>query len=726
MTTSNPAGLLQSTWGYDSFRPLQREVIDEILQSRDAFALMPTGGGKSICYQLPALMLEGTAIVISPLIALMKDQVDALNAIGVPATFINSSLTPGDVSRRTHGAAQGEFKLVYVAPERLGTRSFQQLLQVLTPSLFAIDEAHCISEWGHDFRPDYRQLSMLRDRFPSVPIAAFTATATTRVQEDIVQQLALGSAAKFVGSFNRPNLLYRVLPKRDSYGQLLAFLRAHPAERGPDGGHPHPGIIYRFSRAGTEDLALKLQRDGVKAAAYHAGLSDDDRRRRQDAFSRDQVQVVVATIAFGLGINKPDVRFVIHYDLPKTLEGYYQESGRAGRDGEPSDCLLFYSRSDVMMWERFSAEKQSASERKIAATQLRAMSDWAESRDCRRARLLAYFGETLTEPQVTCCDRCSTAGPSEDVTKEAQMFLSCVVRTGNTFGGAHIADVLRGSRGKRVLERRHDQLSTFGIGRHWDELRWRSLTQELIRLGYIHQNEHGSLSITSAGREAVKTGVSVHMAEQETKPRFRTRESVDQPNPDLFDRLRELRREIADGRGVAPYVIFHDRPLRAMAAQLPETRDALRLIPGVGEHKVLGFGAQFLERIAQYVRETGATPVALPEPATRPLSRSTSGSASETAALFEQGKTVGEIAEERGMSVRTIEGHITTALEAGQALNVDRLVTAEKRAAIMEAFDELGWEYLAPVKERLGESYSYGELQVTRALIRSEGAITRP
>jgi ATP-dependent DNA helicase RecQ len=718
----DPVAVLKSTWGYDVFRPLQREVIDEILAGRDAFALMPTGGGKSVCFQLPALLLQGITVVVSPLIALMKDQVDGLRAIGVPAAYINSSLPPGEASRRAHAAEQGEFKLLYVAPERLGSRSFQQLLQTLSPSLFAIDEAHCISEWGHDFRPDYRQLRILRERFPSVPIAAFTATATERVREDIVKQLGLTGARQFVGSFNRPNLFYRVLPKNDSYRQLLTYLR----RRSPKEGRHPAGIVYRFSRAGTEELATRLRADGIEADAYHAGLDDDTRRKRQEQFAHDEVQVIVATIAFGLGINKPDVRFVAHYDLPKNLESYYQESGRAGRDGEPSDCLLFFSRADVMMWERFLAQKETASERRHAVLQLRAMTAWAESLSCRRERLLEYFGERLAGArEEACCDRCSPAEPTVDATREAQMFLSCVKRTGGSFGRAHIAAVLRGSRDKRVVARGHDRISTYGIGRHWDDLRWRALAEELIRLGCLDRSEHGGLSLTRHGLEVATGGEAVRMALPEARPASPSRDEIDQPHADLFERLRLIRRRIAEERGVPPYVVLFDRPLRLMAAQLPRTRADLGRIPGIGEHKVLAFGDQFLLAIAAYVKETGATPVVLVAagaPARVPSERPAraSGSADQTAALFRQGRTVREIADERGLSPSTVMDHLAAAVEAGDKVDVDRLVPPRKRDVIAAVFAEVGSDYLSSAKDRLGDGYAYFELKLTRALLRCQ------
>src|SRR5688572_3169378 len=518
---------LRRTFGFDSFRPLQGEVVSALLGGKDVFVLLPTGGGKSLCYQLPALLSEGTAVVVSPLIALMKDQVDKLLAMGVSATFINSSLEPGEVSRRLRAVERGEVKLVYAAPERLMLPQFLELLGRITLSFFAIDEAHCISEWGHDFRPEYRELRRLRSLFPGVPIGAFTATATRRVQTDIVTQLRLQDAARFVGSFNRGNLFYEVRPKEtagQAHTQLTTYLREHELES---------GIIYCATRATTEQLAEKLRVEGFDAVAYHAGLDNDVRRRRQEAFVRDDVSVIVATIAFGMGIDKPDVRYVVHYDLPKNLEGYYQESGRAGRDGAASECLLFYSYADALKQEYFIREKESEREQEVARQQLKQMVDWADGLGCRREALLTYFDEetafegpvTLAQrpdsypPPELCCDNCREPAELVDYTIPAQMFLSCVVKTRERFGAAHVIDVLRGAQTERIKRLGHDAVSTYGIGRDRPQEEWQYLSRQLIKGGYARQTEgeYPVLQVGDLGYDVLFRGVKVTLP----KPRLR-------------------------------------------------------------------------------------------------------------------------------------------------------------------------------------------------------------
>src|SRR5262245_60375490 len=460
---------LKEIFGFDDFRPLQRQVVDAVLRRRDVFVLMPTGGGKSLCYQLPALLMDGLVVVISPLIALMKDQVDKLVAAGIAATYINSSLDGDEIQRRYGAVARGAVKLLYVAPERLTAPSFMRLLERAPIAFFAVDEAHCISEWGHDFRPEYRELRRLRELFPGVPVAAFTATATARVQADIVAQLGLESATLFKGSFNRPNLHYAVRPKGATYEQLRAYLwgRRHQS-----------GIIYCQARATTEEVARKLRLDGVDAAAYHAGLESDERQRVQEAFQRGEVAVIVATIAFGMGIDKPDVRFVIHYDLPKNLEGYYQESGRAGRDGDPSDCVLLFNYGDIGKHEHFIRQKATEAEQAIARQQFRRIADWAQSSTCRRRLLLAYFDEPFDGQDGPCCDICSNPSDREDYTVAVQKYLSCIKRTGERFGMTYIVDVLRGSREERILRAGHDKLSTYGIGKDLPKEEWQWLARQ--------------------------------------------------------------------------------------------------------------------------------------------------------------------------------------------------------------------------------------------------------
>jgi ATP-dependent DNA helicase RecQ len=474
--------LLKQYFGFTSFRPRQEEIIRASLAGQDVFALLPTGGGKSLCFQLPALTRTGLTVVVSPLIALMKDQVDALQAAGVAGTFLNSSLSANESRERLRGLHRGEFKLLYVAPERLLLSGFLDDLKRWNVALFAIDEAHCISEWGHDFRPEYRQLAGLRPQFPAVPFMALTATATERVRSDIVGQLHLREPALFVASFNRPNLTYRVSGKTGAYGQVLEFVRARPRDA---------GIIYCQSRKGAESLALKLNEDGVKAAPYHAGLEREDRSRNQEQFLRDEVRVVCATIAFGMGINKPNVRFVIHYDLPKNIESYYQETGRAGRDGLPSDCLLLFSAGDVVKYGQFIDEKTDPHEQRIAREQLQQMVHYAECNGCRRVELLGYFGEEFAETNCGACDNCLSPRATFDGTLAAQKLLSCVYRiremSGFGVGLNHIVEVLTGADTEKIRRWGHAQLSTYGIGHEHTRAEWSAIGRELIRLGLLAQ-----------------------------------------------------------------------------------------------------------------------------------------------------------------------------------------------------------------------------------------------
>ena len=708
---------LKSTFGYTSFRPLQADIVCTILQGRDVFVLMPTGGGKSLCYQLPALLLEGMAVVVSPLIALMKDQVDALRALGVAATYINSSLDPSESSRRQGDVARGKVKLLYVAPERLMTAGFLHLLSSLRVSLYAIDEAHCISEWGHDFRPEYRQLSRLRQLFPSAVLGAFTATATRRVQRDIKEQLSLEKAAAFQASFNRPNLFYEVRPKRAAYDQLVGYLR---------GREQVSGIIYCQSRAGTERLAARLKADGFSAAAYHAGLENEERRQRQDSFIRDDTRIMVATIAFGLGIDKPDVRFVMHYDIPKSLEGYYQESGRAGRDGEPSDCMLFYTYGDIVKYRRFIDEKPSASERQVALWQLEQMAEWARSVECRRRSLLAYFDEPLEEQSDPCCDLCRTPAEEVDYTVPAQMLLSCAKRTGELFGIAHLIGVLRGSRGQKILHHGHDKLSVHGIGRDRSGDDWQFVARELLRRGYIRQaeDEFNAVKVTDLGRGVLFKGQQVFLAAPPSlapaaAPAEEARDAALPPDrQDLFDLLRAVRKRLADERQLPPYVIFHDRPLRQMAASLPNSHEQLLRVEGVGQNKAQAYGDSFLAAIAGYVRQTGAQPISLrAQPQVRRQRVVLTPSMQITLGLFNEGKSPAEIAAARGLALSTIEGHLAEAVEAGESLDMEQLVSEQRRHVIEAAMAEVGCETLKPVMEHLGDGYTYLELRVVRAAL---------
>lgn len=601
--------VLKSAFGYDGFRPQQEEIISTTLAGRDVFALLPTGGGKSLCYQLPALLTEGVTVVVSPLIALMKDQVDALEAAGVAATFLNSTLSPEIARERLRGLEGGRYRLLYVAPERLFMDGFIERLKRWNVSRFAIDEAHCISEWGHDFRPEYRRLGEVRRYFPDTPIIAMTATATERVRADIIHHLNLHNPDIFVASFNRPNLSYQVLEKSRANEQCLQLLRARGDES---------GIIYCSSRKNTEAVAEYLQLTGIAAAAYHAGLPPDLRSATQEAFLRDRVRVICATTAFGMGVNKPNVRFVIHYDLPKSIEGYYQETGRAGRDGLPGYCYLLFGRGDVARQARQIEEKPEGPERKHAFAALAQMVNYAESLGCRRAMLLGYFGECRGDTVCEGCDNCLEPRDEVDATVDAQKFLSCVVRvqqsSGFALGLRHLVDILLGKINDKISRFGHDRLSTFGIGRDRSRKEWEQIGRELTARGFIASSHAAfpTISLTPLGRAALverrpiqlRRIVKAHLA-QSTASSAAVRDTgeIDQ---DMFEGLRMLRRKIAEERDVPAYIIFSDVTLRELALHQPGNATELRNIHGIGEKKAADFGDEILDEINR-LRGAGAT-----------------------------------------------------------------------------------------------------------------------
>jgi ATP-dependent DNA helicase RecQ len=593
-------GTLKKVFGYDEFRPLQEEIVNDALAGRDVFALMPTGGGKSLCFQLPALLRSGLTIVVSPLISLMKDQVDALQTSGIAATFLNSSLDRHEAVERLRSLNHGECRLLYVAPERLMLDGFLERALNWNIVQIAIDEAHCISEWGHDFRPEYRELKKLRRHLPDVPIMALTATATKRVRKDIVDQLHLDNARCYVASFNRPNLTYRVVPKSSPYEQVLAFIRGRSNES---------GIVYCASRKTADSLAKKLNGDGVKAKPYHAGLESTDRAKHQEQFLRDDARVITATIAFGMGINKPNVRFVVHHDLPKNIESYYQETGRAGRDGLPSECVLLFSASDVVKQRRFIEEK-SEREQRVAQEQLRDMIHYAETRDCRRATLLKYFGEEFPAP-CNGCDNCLEPRETFDGTVHAQKFLSCIYRIyerhGFGFGLNHVVDVLAGAETEAIRQRGHDELSTYGIGRDVKRTAWLAIGRELLRLGLIAAapGKFATLQLTEAGRAALRERTPITLTKpfdvETTKRSKKHRAGEITCDEGLFEQLRVLRRQIADKRDLPAYVIFSDISLREMARACPTTKAEFGRIPGVGQQKLRDFAEPFTTAVRNYL-----------------------------------------------------------------------------------------------------------------------------
>jgi ATP-dependent DNA helicase RecQ len=593
--------LLKRTFGYGTFRPLQREICEATLAGQDVFALLPTGGGKSLCFQLPALARPGLTVVVSPLIALMKDQVDQLQASGVAATFLNSTLGAAEARNRLRGVHHGEFKLLYAAPERLMLDGWIENLKAWNVACIAIDEAHCVSEWGHDFRPEYRQLAKLRAALPDVPVMALTATATARVRADIVTHLQLREPATFVASFNRPNLTYRVIPKDQPLKQIIDFVRKREQES---------GIIYCASRATAERVAESLAGRGFAARPYHAGLTADERGRNQEQFLRDDTRIICATIAFGMGINKPNVRWVIHHDLPKNIEGYYQETGRAGRDGLPGDCLLLFSPGDIAKQTHFLDEITDTQEQQVARAQLRQIVHYAESAGCRRSELLAYFGERFALDNCGACDNCAEPRETYDGTIVAQKFLSCVYRIlqNSRFGVGmnHVIEVLTGADTDKIRRWGHDRLSTYGIGGELSRPQWAAVGRELMRLGYVAvaQGEYATLEVTPAGMTLLRTRTSVTLTKPMDLPKARRvarREGDIACDEILFERLRALRKKLADERSVPAYIVFGDTTLRAMARHYPATLDAMEGIPGMGEKKRAEFGELFATEIAGYL-----------------------------------------------------------------------------------------------------------------------------
>ncbi|MCK4503028.1 MAG: DNA helicase RecQ [Desulfuromonadales bacterium] len=588
---------LSSVFGYQSFRPYQEEVINCLVQGGDAFVLMPTGGGKSICFQIPALCRAGVAIVVSPLISLMKDQVDGLQANGVRAACYNSSLGAVEARQVLTQLHAGQLDLLYVAPERLLSGDFLGRLKNLELSLFAIDEAHCVSQWGHDFRPEYVGLGRLRDIFPAIPMVALTATAEKQTRIDIAHHLQLHNAHQVVASFDRPNIRYTVIDKAKPYLQLSAFL---------DNRQEEAGIVYCLSRKRVDEVAAKLQQDGLQAAAYHAGLPAAERKRVQEAFIRDDIQIVVATVAFGMGIDKPNVRFVVHYDLPKNLESYYQETGRAGRDGLPAEALLLFGYGDIAISRGLIEKGGNPEQKRIEIHKLNAMVGFAESGTCRRRALLGYFGENLVD-DCDNCDICLNPPERYDASEDARKALSCVYRVGQRFGIGHVIEVLRGAKTQRIFDLRHEQLSTYGIGREQSQDHWSHLLRQLIHCGYLEQDigNYSVLKLTEAARPLLRGETELTI----TRPRVKTsRKKRPQPkivgleyDQELFNLLRVLRKQIADRDGVPPYVVFGDASLAEMAATLPTDEEAFLQINGVGQKKLQSYGNEFMAEIIGFM-----------------------------------------------------------------------------------------------------------------------------
>jgi ATP-dependent DNA helicase RecQ len=595
---ATPLALLNSVFGHPAFRGAQEDIVAHVARGGDALVLMPTGGGKSLCYQLPALLREGTALVVSPLIALMQDQVAALKQLGVRAAFLNSTLEQEEVHVVERSLREGKLDLLYVAPERLVMQRMLDLLERSRIALFAIDEAHCVSQWGHDFRPEYLQLSLLHERFPRIPRIALTATADPQTRDEIVRRLALEDARIFISSFDRPNIRYTIVDKQDARAQLARFIAdEHPGEA---------GIVYCLSRKKVDETAAFLVREGVRALAYHAGMDTASRTAHQARFQAEDGIVIVATIAFGMGIDKPDVRFVAHLDLPKSMEGYYQETGRAGRDGAPADAWMAYGLGDVVQQRRMIDQSEGSEEyKRVSATKLDALLGLCETAGCRRVRLLGYFGERYLNGALACgnCDTCLEPPQTWDATEAARKALSAIYRTGQRFGAVHLIDVLRGKAGPRISQWGHDTLTVFGIGADIDEAAWRDIFRQLVALGYASPDHeaYGALKLTESSRAVLKGETSVEMRRSRPKgSRARkTRVNADSAvladsDESLLEKLRAWRSAQAREQGVPPYVIFHDRTLVEIAALKPSDVDALAAVGGIGEKKLERYGQALL------------------------------------------------------------------------------------------------------------------------------------
>lgn len=698
--------ILKSIFGYDDFRHDQQDIIQALLKGNDALVLMPTGGGKSLCYQIPALVLEGTAIVISPLIALMQDQVDALRQLGIKAAFLNSSLSQNDAYAVEQRLINGDLDLLYVAPERVQNSNMLALLDRCKLSLFAIDEAHCVSQWGHDFRPDYQQLKLLHQRYPTIPRVALTATADKRTREEIISQLQLENAYVFVNSFDRPNIHYAISEGNNAKQRLWQFI---------DNNHSQDaGIVYCLSRKKVEEIASWLTEQGRDALPYHAGLPLEVRQRNQQRFLRDEGVIIVATIAFGMGIDKPDVRFVAHLNLPKSIEAYYQETGRAGRDGAPADAWMAYGLQDVITLRQFMQDsKADEAHKRMEHHKLESMLGLCELITCRRQTLLSYFDEASPEPCGN-CDNCLRPPEKWDGTESAQKALSCIYRTEQRFGVNYIVDILHGKNDERIQRNGHDKISTFGIGKDIIVTEWRSLFRQLIALGYVDIDieRHGALCLTEKCRGILRGEHTLQLRKQVKQDKItpdKKQKSIVRPQDQpLWNALRALRTSLAEDAGVPPYVIFHDATLQEMVKKRPLTELDINRISGVGGQKLARYGKVFLAEISRY-------------PLSELLDNRLSATVNETLMLYQQGIDVEKIAQQRDIKPSTIYTHLADAIEVGllDVHDVTGLSKAEfnEIVFVLESQEDQEKGRLKPVYDELAGEYDYGVLKCVQAAI---------
>ena len=710
---------IRQHWGYDGFRPMQQETMLATLESRDSLTVLPTGGGKSLCYQTPAVCREGLAVVVSPLIALMKDQVDALTECGIPAACINSSLTPEERIDVAYRVRSGELKLLFAAPERLVQhRTIDFLRRDGNVSFFAIDEAHCISNWGHDFRPEYRQLGSLRNSFPQASIHAFTATATEKVRNDSVQQLGLKAPEVYVGSFDRPNLFYRVERRFDTMTQIREVIDRHPKES---------GIVYCISRANVESTAESLRSAGYSALAYHAGLEPEERRQHQEDFIDEKVDIIVATVAFGMGIDKSNVRYVVHAEMPRSIEAYQQESGRAGRDGLEAECCLFYSGRDVHTWEFLIEQSENEQNKKNSMTALKQMEAFCFSAVCRHQQLVRHFGQTLDSKDCGACDVCRQEIESlPDSLVISQKIISSIYRQGQGFGAEYTAQVLRGSRNKRVISNRHDQLTTYGLLKDEAAEVVRGWIDQLIAQGYLQRSgEHSVIIITQSGAAVLKGNESPLLTRPQSRPKAKSGqanwEGVDKA---LFEVLRQHRLELSVERGVPPYVILGDVTLRELARIRPTRVTSLTQIYGIGQQKQDEFGKAVVEIIAAHCRQHDlASDVTKSQPpAPRPRQKVSPSIAARYFELFDEGYSRNDVAMQLDRSMDTVANYLEKYIEAHQLTEPEQWVAAEYVDRITAAAEKVGYGRLRPIFEALDKSIGYDDIRIVLACARMKAA----
>ncbi len=702
--------ILKDIFGYDNFRPMQEEIICSLMDGKDAFVLMPTGGGKSLCYQIPAIMREGTGIVVSPLISLMKDQVDALTACGVKAAYYNSSLKAAEAKDVLARFECGDLDLLYAAPERLLSKGFLAKMDQVKLAMFAIDEAHCVSQWGHDFRPEYVRLGELRQIFPDVPMLALTATADEHTREDISDRLQLGKAKRFVASFDRPNIRYLVAEKRQPLTQILQFL---------EGWSNCSGIIYCLSRKRVEDLAVNLQRHGIRAAAYHAGIPGRSREKVQDDFLRDRIKVIVATIAFGMGVDKPNVRFVIHHDLPKSIESYYQETGRAGRDGLESEALMLYGSGDVNLVRRLIENVENIDQRRVEVHKLNSMVAFSEALTCRRRVLLGYFGEPLDEPCGN-CDICLDPPETYDATEFAEAALQCVREINGDFGMGYIVDVLRGSKNARILEHKHDKLKSHGSGADINADEWTSILRQLVHHGYFVQDvSRRAAMLATKKAERIGNGTPIMLAKYQPGIRRHFKRLGMPRDEALFKKLVKLREDIADREDVPPHVVFSDVTLTEMSQRKPVSEESMRTISGVGQHKLEEYGEAFIALINKHVESGDGKKGTKVGGKDIPMLIAKGPGLNETQtyilSLYRKGVSLEDIAAQQGVSETTVLKHYVAIIRAGQHIDVPAFIGDDFDTLMAELDNADPYASLTEVKRDLSVDLNNDEFRLLLA-----------